>query len=430
MTKDHHPEGSVFEARLRRLLRHEAFRSLRRRKERFCPFRALGIEGREHSHSNFLAFLLDPRKPHGLSDRFLRDFIARAADSQAITKTDSTPLPIKAELAVEITRVAVTRERYNIDILVDCHPDGPVIGIEVKVWAGEQEEQLQRYQDTLRSRYPGRPCLLVYLTPYGSEPKTCDQTHDVPCVLMRWGDISGLLEDLSRDEGTAGDAQPFIGAFSRHLREAFMGSKEDRDLAGQLFKDPEIAELFRTIEDIRPGLWDQDVQDALFERCDGIAKELTGGGIRHARDPESKKSEKAYLRIIPKELEEAFGLPICFVFYHQPGWRYQRKPAMHVLMYKGDGDDQSGHVKKDIADKWTHASDSSSVLAQGLAKLSDWDGYQVINDSLLSTDRVRTGWIFDDESFDEAWIDMAAGKFQEILELIHKELEQKLGSDA
>jgi len=38
-------------------------------------FRALGIERQEIRHSNFFAYLLDPRENHGLRDIILRKFL-------------------------------------------------------------------------------------------------------------------------------------------------------------------------------------------------------------------------------------------------------------------------------------------------------------------------------------------------------------------
>lgn len=45
---------------------------------KFNLFEALNVVWREEKHSDFLAYLLDPQKNHGLSDRFLKAMLLRA----------------------------------------------------------------------------------------------------------------------------------------------------------------------------------------------------------------------------------------------------------------------------------------------------------------------------------------------------------------
>ena len=45
----------------------------------FNLFESTGMVRQEIRHSNFLGFLLDPKKPHGLGARFIKDIILRAA---------------------------------------------------------------------------------------------------------------------------------------------------------------------------------------------------------------------------------------------------------------------------------------------------------------------------------------------------------------
>ncbi len=424
-------EITLFEQRVRRLLRHPSFLQLRRRKQRFRPFQALGIEYREHSHSDFLAYLLDPKNPHGFGDHFLREFIALVADSPAVTRDRKYPLPVSAELTVDSSQVSVARERNQIDILIDCYPKGPVIGIEVKIWAAEQENQLQTYQDRLLHEYPDRerPRIMVFLTPKGNMPGTATEGHDVPCVLLSWGHIADSLEDVSR-MGTNEDTRPFIEAFSRHLKESFMGSSEDRELVGSLFKDPELVELFREINRIRPGLWDDKASESLLKKCESIIRDLTGQGVTKTKDAEivqAKKSEKAYIRIIPEAWKEKYGLPICFVFYHDISWPAQQFPGFHVLLYRGDVDDDSGQPSDWIKERWTQVSNGSVILAPELSRVPEWNGYSVFNSEYLGAARERTGWVFRDESFDKEWMEKVTEIFRDVLMDIHDEIENKLG---
>ncbi|MFX4454750.1 PD-(D/E)XK nuclease family protein, partial [Acinetobacter baumannii] len=86
-------------------------------------FRALAVERHEIRHSNFFAFLLDPRENHGLGDillrKFLRDiFSDRRADDRTLFDAD----------LMDFRQVDVRREWKNIDILIEFPAD--VIAVE------------------------------------------------------------------------------------------------------------------------------------------------------------------------------------------------------------------------------------------------------------------------------------------------------------
>lgn len=64
----------------------------------------------------------------------------------------------------------VEREADHIDLLIKN--DHQAVIIENKIWAGDQERQLQRYHDDLRGRgYKDAAIHIVYLTPDGREPE-------------------------------------------------------------------------------------------------------------------------------------------------------------------------------------------------------------------------------------------------------------------
>src|SRR5215203_7509735 len=55
---------------------------------RFNVFETIGFTNQELMHSRFLAFLLDPKRNHGLGALFLRSFLKRCSKS-----TDGDSLP-------------------------------------------------------------------------------------------------------------------------------------------------------------------------------------------------------------------------------------------------------------------------------------------------------------------------------------------------
>lgn len=79
--------------------------------DRFNILEALGVVRQELRHSDFLAFLMDPRGNHGLGDTFVKRLLQRAL---MVAGDVSVPLtPIELELW-DLGRVEVRREWQHI----------------------------------------------------------------------------------------------------------------------------------------------------------------------------------------------------------------------------------------------------------------------------------------------------------------------------
>ena len=130
--------------------RHEAGRP-----DSFNVFSVLRSESDEvNLHTRFLAALLDHRKPGEAQRKNLHEFLQSVVNVQTFDQN----------------RVAVERERHNIDILITNAMNQAVV-IENKIWAGDQPEQLQRYHGELTGRgYRDEDIHLRYLTPFGHDP--------------------------------------------------------------------------------------------------------------------------------------------------------------------------------------------------------------------------------------------------------------------
>ncbi len=130
-------------------------------------FRALSIERKELRHSNFIAFILDPRENHGLKDivlrKLLRDIFSESkAGNRTIFDADS----------VDLSNIEIRREWRNIDILIILDDD--IILIENKVDTLDHINQLKRYQKIAEESFPKKFRHYVYLTPTGSDPRDAD----------------------------------------------------------------------------------------------------------------------------------------------------------------------------------------------------------------------------------------------------------------
>ncbi len=104
-------------------------------------------------HSRFLHALLDHQDALSGERENLEGFVRGVAQVEDFA----------------LANARVDRESNHIDLLISNEREAIVV--ENKIWAGDQELQLQRYRDSLvRQGYDAESITLLYLTPYGHEP--------------------------------------------------------------------------------------------------------------------------------------------------------------------------------------------------------------------------------------------------------------------
>jgi hypothetical protein len=167
--------------------------SSNRHGERFNIFSILGVQRDENrTHSRYLAELLSPTGRHGEGSRFLDAFVK-----------DVLGLALAVSGRTKVTRELATEDRRRVDIVVES-PD-LIIGIEVKIDAGDQKSQLHDYFTELNQRAKNRKkAVLVYLTLDGKPPSAYSlrdlEQENVHCLsfskdIHQWIDRSaGLCE--------------------------------------------------------------------------------------------------------------------------------------------------------------------------------------------------------------------------------------------
>ena len=97
-------------------------------------FSTLGLDGSEEFHSNFLAWLLDPKGSHGLGDHFLQGFLMASGASRAMRAVDRPSTLVRREKSLELDG---EYGRLDIWMLNENSDGGFVCAIENKVWASE-----------------------------------------------------------------------------------------------------------------------------------------------------------------------------------------------------------------------------------------------------------------------------------------------------
>ena len=130
----------------------------RKRGERFNVFEMLGVAHYEVTHSKIIAGFLNPQGSHGQGDLFLRLFLQTIEDNNEIN--------INTSHAKVYTEYDTGDGR--IDILIEDNI-GHGIVIENKVYAGDQPEQLIRYNSFAENKYKKGNYTIYYLTLYGYE---------------------------------------------------------------------------------------------------------------------------------------------------------------------------------------------------------------------------------------------------------------------
>ena len=211
-------------------------------------FDVLKIHHREYVHSNFLAWLLDPRQSHGVESHFLRNFLSRtveAAQQQAIC----TMSPDRIH-SVDWSETEVRREWSNIDILILNRRAGFVCAIENKVWADEgfgedDKSQLARYRETMESEFPDFDRHLVFLSPRGTETKS--ETEKKFWVPEDYVTIQQLIMETLRENSdrASPEVQWFLAQYEATLRRNIVTeSIEVGELARQTYLEHrEVIEL-------------------------------------------------------------------------------------------------------------------------------------------------------------------------------------------
>lgn len=174
-------------------------------------FEAAGMTGQEIRHSAFLAWLLQPKMPHGLGNLFLRKFCERlivygspdgAIDNREIIGSALNNLETMLadpDLGVATEKVVVDKES-RIDILVDSPAAKTVIVIENKVFSDAHDNQLNRYQEELERHetYRKYKKVFVYLTPNGDLPHNEDGEYDADWCIFDYRTIRDIVREINR----------------------------------------------------------------------------------------------------------------------------------------------------------------------------------------------------------------------------------------
>lgn len=260
----------------------------------------------ELTHSRMVAFLLSPRR-HRQYESVLRALLGDVSIGLAQIKSSAAD-KFRRVAEAPISRVVVRREVFRIDIVVEVNSSAGsiVLGIENKIDAAEQEEQLARYQNSILHGYPNHTAAMVFLSPSARVSTTASQSSKVPCIAIGYRNILDALS--AAIDVTEPDTKDWrvLKEIEQHLEEDILDNEDSeiRRLVGNLWKDHGRA-LDLALEH-RPRLSD------IRAKYEFLLREKLGGDAEFQYFPERGETREIKMQLGSWKRS---GFPLTFMFF-------------------------------------------------------------------------------------------------------------------
>lgn len=240
----------------------------------------------ELGHSRLLAYLLDPRKDHGLGDLFIKRLLQSVLSTASYAGGEATVPVSSAELeSWDLNRATVNREWHHVDILVQDQDHRLVVIIENKIRSGERPGQLRRYLDVVRRHHPGWRVVPLFLTLDGLPPS--EETY----LVVDYGLVCEVLDAVAgaRAEVVNPDVKALAAHYTDMMRRRFLG-------------EPRVVELVRRIHQRHGRAIDlinryrPDTQTDLVAELEALVDEEPGGGLGSDLQPPLSRQTAVWFR--------------------------------------------------------------------------------------------------------------------------------------
>jgi hypothetical protein len=247
------------------LIQASEFRQLEAGLDVFCPFEALGMVGAEIRHSNYLAYILNPHRPHGFGAGLLRPFLIQAlAVRPSFNSNSMTPLDVHL---LDLGSAEIRREWQNIDLLIVVPQEKVVVAIELKIDAQQSGNQLQRYRRTVEQTWPENEWrrVFIFLTKHEEQP----HANWIP---IRLPSLVKTIDDFLSTSADGALSVQTLRAYSSMLKRHHMENKELTQLARVIWSrhSEALTFLMRHQPDVFGGLFTD-----LSNKADEIAEEAS-----------------------------------------------------------------------------------------------------------------------------------------------------------
>jgi len=251
------------------IINSEEFQELERELKYFCPFEAMGMTDQEVRHAHFLSYILDPNRPHGFGDVFLRAFLKIAMQKSVNDSALMRPIDIHL---MDLHEARIEREKDRIDLQIEI-PESrshgkrrTILVFELKVNAREGKDQLSRYEEKVRRQNTESEVLFFFLTVAGEDPSESNRDSWRPVAL---GDVIDEFNKVIQKSGGDEGARRAVQAYIAMMRRKHVTDQNDRlqQLVRELWA--EHKEALQFLSDSQP----DDVSDLLIE-LDGSVRDL------------------------------------------------------------------------------------------------------------------------------------------------------------
>lgn len=213
------------------------FEALEKSRDIFCPFEAIGMVRQEIRHGHFLAYCLDPQRPHGFGAECLRALMRAASYARRELPEGNvaghiTPLDVHL---MDFEKAQIRREWRRIDLLAVVNGEKLIVAIELKIDASEHNGQLSRYRKLVEEQWPpdhGWRHLFLYLTKSGGDASEDDGEGWIPLHLQAVAEELGTV--VQRQHGTP-EARILLQSYLSMLRRHHLKDDNLEALATKLW---------------------------------------------------------------------------------------------------------------------------------------------------------------------------------------------------
>ena len=242
----------------------------------------------EASHSQFLAWLLNPEASHGLGYEFLYKFLFKSVG-------------IEKEKFIRIdTEKSGKNSGKKIDILIELSES--LVCIENKIDSNEGKTQLNDYIKILKDDYPLKDHKFIYLTPKGEEPSS--EIYNAVSYSL----IFEILKEIFYSKNLNSLNSESIKHIKDYVNLIYqdIGNIKDEfndDVYEICLKYRNLFEKLNNYEfdkkqliENNPGL--KDAAEYIFANYKNIVKIIKGTGIKNI---ERKKIENLLIKLLERE---------------------------------------------------------------------------------------------------------------------------------
>lgn len=225
--------------KLRNLWMSGELEGLERKMDKFNIFSALKLDNTEIRHSNFLAWLMNPRESHDIGDYFLKEFLKNAINDFTCDKRiDVKPTDILDKRFYECD---IRREYKNIEILI-INPDTKLLClIENKIWSTDHSEQLERYAQHVEKEFSNYKKLHIFLTPEKKTDKSLLERDNAFFIQMDYEQVVTAIEKTLKHRGhiMSDDVRVFVEHYKKMVERNIMNTvdKDVKDFCRALYRD-------------------------------------------------------------------------------------------------------------------------------------------------------------------------------------------------